>query len=136
MVLVVVGAYVGYYGWYELGLRSATGDPNDPVINGAARIQGAVAGWVYGHGPWPWVIALAVLVALYSVTVHGPRWAHRTAMAGAVVGSGVLGVSLMVAAGTLDMGERPETLAAIDKALGDLPETDAGKTQSPEKRPT
>nr|WP_225225204.1 histidine kinase [Cellulomonas sp. JH27-2] len=30
---------------------------------------------------------LAVLVSLYSVTVHGPRWAHRVAMAGAIVGS-------------------------------------------------
>lgn len=64
LILIVVGAYVGYYGVYELGLRSATGDPNDPVINGAARIQGTLAGWVYGHGPWPWVIALAVMVLI------------------------------------------------------------------------
>jgi len=33
---------------------------------------------------------LAVLVALYSVTVHGPRWAHRVAMAGAVAGAMLL----------------------------------------------
>jgi signal transduction histidine kinase len=39
---------------------------------------------------------LAVLVALYSVTVYGPRWAHRAAVAGAVVGSFVLGAALMV----------------------------------------
>ncbi|WP_129338692.1 sensor histidine kinase [Cellulomonas endophytica] len=37
---------------------------------------------------------LAVLVALYSVTVYGPRWAHRTAMAGAAAGSVVLGVAV------------------------------------------
>ena len=37
---------------------------------------------------------LAVLLALYSVTVHGPRWAHRVAIAGAVAGSFVLGVSM------------------------------------------
>lgn len=61
VILIVVGAYVGYYGWYELGLRSATGDPNDPVIAGAARIQGTLAGWVYGHGPWPWLIVLAAM---------------------------------------------------------------------------
>jgi hypothetical protein len=35
---------------------------------------------------------LAVLLALYSVTVHGPRWAHRVAIVGALVGSGLLGV--------------------------------------------
>jgi len=37
---------------------------------------------------------LAVLLALYSVTVHGPRWAHRVAIAGAAVGSLVLAVSI------------------------------------------
>ncbi|ROS78585.1 sensor histidine kinase [Cellulomonas sp. PhB143] len=37
---------------------------------------------------------VAVPVALYSVTVHGPVWAHRTAMASAVVGSVVVGVEL------------------------------------------
>ena len=47
---------------------------------------------------------LAVLVALYSVTVYGPRWAHRTAMIGAIVGSCVLGVALMVASGVPDLG--------------------------------
>jgi signal transduction histidine kinase len=36
----------------------------------------------------------AVLLALYSVTVHGPRWAHRVAIAGAVAGSFVLAVSI------------------------------------------
>lgn len=35
---------------------------------------------------------IAVLVALYSVTVHGPRWAHRVAIVGALVGSVLLGV--------------------------------------------
>lgn len=33
---------------------------------------------------------LVVLVALYSVTVHGPRWAHRLAMAGVVAGAALL----------------------------------------------
>ncbi|PVU83968.1 sensor histidine kinase [Cellulomonas sp. WB94] len=44
---------------------------------------------------------LAVLLALYSVTVHGPRWAHRVAIAGAVAGSFVLAVSI---AGTSQRG--------------------------------
>ncbi|CAN5129578.1 sensor histidine kinase [soil metagenome] len=38
---------------------------------------------------------LAVLLALYSVTVHGPRWAHRVAIAGAVAGSLALAVSMV-----------------------------------------
>ncbi|MDM7831780.1 sensor histidine kinase [Cellulomonas edaphi] len=37
---------------------------------------------------------LAVLAALYSVTVHGPRWAHRVAMATALLGSLVLTASV------------------------------------------
>ncbi|WP_034610479.1 sensor histidine kinase [Cellulomonas sp. URHD0024] len=32
-----------------------------------------------------------VLVALYSVTVHGPRWAHRVAIVGALVGAAIVG---------------------------------------------
>lgn len=39
---------------------------------------------------------LAVLVALYSVTLHGPRWAHRTAIVSALVGSLLLSVMLAV----------------------------------------
>jgi cytochrome c biogenesis protein CcdA len=61
-ILLLVGAYVGYYGWYELQLFSATGDPRDPVIAVAARLQGTLAGWVFAHGPWPWLAALATLV--------------------------------------------------------------------------
>ncbi|WP_282948076.1 sensor histidine kinase, partial [Cellulomonas endometrii] len=37
---------------------------------------------------------VAVLIALYSVTVHGPRWAHRTAILSAVVGSLLLSAML------------------------------------------
>ena len=36
----------------------------------------------------------AVLLSLYSVTVHGPRWAHRVAIVGALVGSVLLGISM------------------------------------------
>jgi signal transduction histidine kinase len=35
-----------------------------------------------------------VLVALYSVTVHGPVWAYRTAILGALAGGALLGVEL------------------------------------------
>jgi hypothetical protein len=59
--LVVVGLYVGYYGVYEVGLFHFDGDPNDPVISAAGEFQGALVGWVDRHGPWPWLVALAVL---------------------------------------------------------------------------
>jgi signal transduction histidine kinase len=43
----------------------------------------------------------AVLVALYSVTVYGPRWAHRTAIVSALVGAVVLGLALGLRSGSL-----------------------------------
>ncbi|WP_276008985.1 cytochrome c biogenesis protein CcdA [Mycolicibacterium rhodesiae] len=63
VVLIAVGLYVSYYGLYEIRLFSAQGDPTDPVIAAAGRLQGAVAGWVYRTSAWTWVVVLAVLVA-------------------------------------------------------------------------
>jgi len=60
-VLVLVGLYVGYYGVYEIRLFSAGGSAQDPVIGAAGRIQRALAGWVYQHGAWPWIVAVGVL---------------------------------------------------------------------------
>ncbi|WP_265521791.1 sensor histidine kinase [Oerskovia flava] len=41
----------------------------------------------------------AVLVALFSVTVYGPRWAHRTAIVASLLGAFALGVGLGLQAG-------------------------------------
>ena len=62
-LLIVVGAYVGYYGLYEIRLFSAGGDPDDPVIAAAGRLQGAIAGWVHSHGAWPWIEVLVAVLA-------------------------------------------------------------------------
>ena len=70
-VLILVGLYVGYYGYYEVRLFDAGGNPSDPVIAAAARLQGAIAGWVHRHGAWPWILLLALLVAAAIV------WAWR-----------------------------------------------------------
>ena len=64
VLLIAVGAYVAYYGWYEIQLFGAAGNPADPVIAAAGRVQGVLAGWVHQHGAWPWVLALLTLVAL------------------------------------------------------------------------
>ena len=63
LILVVVGLYVGYYGFYEIRLFTANGSAEDPVVSAAGRIQRALAGWVYTHGAWPWLLALGVLIA-------------------------------------------------------------------------
>jgi cytochrome c biogenesis protein CcdA len=62
VLLVVVGLYVAYYGGYELRLFTANGDPRDPVIALAGRLQGSLAGWVHRQGAGPWLAALAVLL--------------------------------------------------------------------------
>ncbi|BBZ76039.1 cytochrome C biogenesis protein CcdA [Mycolicibacterium anyangense] len=72
VVLVLVGLYVGYYGVYEIRLFSGGGSAQDPVIEAAGRLQRTVAGWVYAHGGWPWLLALAVL----AVVLAG-RWVWR-----------------------------------------------------------
>ena len=70
-VLILVGLYVAYYGYYAVRLFNAGGDPRDPVIAAAGRLQGAIAGWVHRHGPWPWILLLAVLI------VAAALWAWR-----------------------------------------------------------
>jgi cytochrome c biogenesis protein CcdA len=59
-LLILVGCYVGYYGLYEIRLFSANGNPQDSIILGAGRLQGALAGWVHQHGGWPWLVALGL----------------------------------------------------------------------------
>jgi cytochrome c biogenesis protein CcdA len=68
VLLIAVGLYVGYYGVYEVRLFEAHGNPQDPVVAAAARLQGALAGWVYRHGAWPWVAVLIVLL------IAGSSW--------------------------------------------------------------
>jgi cytochrome c biogenesis protein CcdA len=70
-LVIIVGAYVAYYGIYELRLFHGNGSPEDAVISAAGRLQSAVAGWVHCHGGWPWVLALAVLAAFAAA------WAWR-----------------------------------------------------------
>ena len=78
-LLVLVGLYVGYYGLYEVRLFGANGNPVDPVISAAGRLQGTLAGWVHRMGAWPWVVALVALVlAAVAVTAWRTRGASHS----------------------------------------------------------
>ncbi len=80
-LLVLVGLYVGYYGVYELRLFSAARiDPRDAVITAAGRVQGVLAGWVYQHGAWPWLVVLLLLV----IGVLAGGWYRRVRREGRV----------------------------------------------------
>jgi len=88
-LLVVVGLYVGYYGLYEVRLFTANGNPQDPVIGAAGRIQGMIAGWVHQHGGWPWIVVLAVLLVVAIAAVWRASVAGKYRRAGrATAGDG------------------------------------------------
>ncbi len=63
VLLLATGAYVGYYGYYELRLFHANGDPSDPVVDAAGDVQSTLVSWVDAAGPIPMLVALAVLIA-------------------------------------------------------------------------
>ncbi|MGN9839711.1 cytochrome c biogenesis CcdA family protein [Nonomuraea sp. H19] len=60
-LLVLAGLYVAYYGWYELRVFSGAAT-EDPVIDAATAVQGAITGWLEGLGVGWIALALAVLV--------------------------------------------------------------------------
>jgi cytochrome c biogenesis protein CcdA len=77
VVLVAVGLYVAYYGYYEVRLFRG-GTAEDPVISAAGRLQRALAGWVYQQGAWPWLLALGATVGIAAVLAWtGARWRRR-----------------------------------------------------------
>lgn len=59
-LLVLVGAYVAYYGWWELRVLAGA-DGDDPIIQAAARAQAAISGAVASVGVAGAVLVLAVL---------------------------------------------------------------------------
>ena len=61
-LLVLAGAYVAYYGYYELRLFHG-GDPADPVVEAAGQVQHTLVMWVDAAGPVVLTVVLAVLVA-------------------------------------------------------------------------
>ncbi|AGZ43708.1 cytochrome c biogenesis CcdA family protein [Actinoplanes friuliensis] len=62
-VLVLAGAYVAYYGWYELRLvKDLRTSGQDPVVNLAADLQRELSGVVGRLGAGWFVLLLAVLV--------------------------------------------------------------------------
>ena len=75
------GAVLALAAWLPLGWRR-----RNPVASVVAVYAACLLHLLIGV-PLVMPSDLAVLVALYSVTVHGPRWAHLTAMGSALVGN-------------------------------------------------
>jgi cytochrome c-type biogenesis protein len=96
VLLVVTGAYVGYYGIYELRLYHAEGDAADPIVDAAARVQGVLSDWLDATGPFPFVIALVVLTGAAVLLRRGRRTSQQAdgvvdPFGEELVGDGLLG---------------------------------------------
>lgn len=74
-LLVVVGAYVGWYGWYELRVY-AGGTADDPIISAASEVQNRVAQWVDGLGP-AWFAIIFLVLAGASIAARLISARHR-----------------------------------------------------------
>jgi len=72
-VLVLAGAYVAWYGWYELRVFTG-GSATDPVVSAAGRVQSAIASWLGSRGP---VAVAGVFVGLLAVTIAIATWPRR-----------------------------------------------------------
>lgn len=79
VLLLVAGAYVAYYGWYELRLFHFDGPTDDPIVDFAESIQT----WLVNRMPttenYGWYLAggLAVIAGTFGWT----RWRRATAPA-------------------------------------------------------
>lgn len=54
VLLLIAGAYVAYYGWYEVRLFNGSGGVDDPVIDVAIDVQSWLLGFVPSVDNAPW----------------------------------------------------------------------------------
>ena len=77
VLLLLVGAYVAYYGWWEI--RVLHGAPTeDPVIEAAAAVQHWLANTATSIGPWGFVLALLGSITAINLPRIGRRLLTRT----------------------------------------------------------
>lgn len=73
VLLVLAGAYVAYYGYYEIQVFSGA-DADDPVVGAFTTVQATVANWVAGTNP---AVLAAVLGAVVAVAGGATWWSRR-----------------------------------------------------------
>ncbi len=76
-LLAVVGAYVAYYGWWEIRVF-AGGSVEDPVIEAAASVQRALANAVTGFGATGFLVTLVAVIVLVAGSAAARRGSRRT----------------------------------------------------------
>jgi cytochrome c-type biogenesis protein len=68
-LMLVTGAYVAYYGYYELRLLNYGGDEDDVVIDAALRIQSRLAELMPNTGNYGWYVVGAVTVIIAAIAL-------------------------------------------------------------------
>jgi cytochrome c-type biogenesis protein len=78
-LLVVAGAYVAWYGWFEIRVLAGSAT-SDPIVFGAVRVQAAVSRWVASLGPAGLLaVGAAAVSAAVTVVLVGRARARRRA---------------------------------------------------------
>ena len=75
VLLVIAGAYVAWYGWFEIRVLAGAATL-DPIVAAAVAVQAAISRWVAGLGPGG-LLAIAAATAAASVLAHRIRTRHR-----------------------------------------------------------
>ncbi|MBI1352350.1 MAG: cytochrome c biogenesis protein CcdA [Actinomycetales bacterium] len=77
VLLVIAGAYVTWYGWFEIRILSGQ-TVDDPLVNAGLELQGAITRWVSGLGPTAVLLTAGVLAAGLAIAVVASRRRNRT----------------------------------------------------------
>jgi len=72
VLLLIAGAYLAYYGWYEVRLFNGSGSAQDPVVDFALEIQTWLLQFVPDTGNVWWYVVIGSIVL-----VAAGVWAHR-----------------------------------------------------------
>ncbi len=81
-LVLVVGCYITYYGLYELRLFHFDGDPSDPLVDTASRVQSWLVSTVDRLGWQPLAVTLVILTVAGVIATNVTRSRNRTGRTG------------------------------------------------------
>jgi len=78
LLLVVAGAYLAHYGWYERRVLAGDGGDGSPAVDVVTGWSGTIAGWVTDVGPTRLGLLLALGLATVLTATFGVRSRRRS----------------------------------------------------------
>lgn len=126
-LLVAAGAYVAWYGWFEMRVLSGSAT-DDAVVRAALRVQGYLTRLVADAGSGVLLVVLAVLVCVIAVQAlgrgaprRGPGLGSQHLVDGGDLACGELLMRLVSRMGTLPTGDVVRLVATDPAAPLDIP---------------